>query len=120
MDVNKSQSGGTDPARRRAEGDAGLTGANRQRSRRAQLSSQPSADVERTQAAGSHPTPSVDHAREGRGLLGDVLQLAFAHEPEPNSPAREARLQALTEAFREGSLNSPERLSRAAEKLLLG
>lgn len=120
MEVNKSQSGGSDPARRRTQAEPGLTGANRQRNRRAQLEAPANAGIGRTQPADSRNAPGVDHAREGRGLLGDALQLAFAHEPVQNSPAREARLRALTEAFREGSLNSPERLSRAAERLLLG
>ncbi len=120
MEVNNGQAGRNDPAQRRTQVEPGVTGANRPRSRGAQVNAQPSSEVDTKRPVGSESLPEVDHARRSRLPIGDVLQLAHAHEPEEFSPAREARLRALTEAFRAGNLNSPERIFRAAEKMLQG
>ena len=77
------------------------------------------AEIDRYQAA---QRAAVDKSQSGSkpSHVSDELQLSHSGESESTSPAREARLQALTEAFREGSLNTPERMSLAAEKILQG
>ncbi len=112
MEVNNRQPGGTEPSRRGSSADDNVTGSNRQRARRAELEAQP----HNVRGADQEP---VHGARAEHGRQADRLELSHASR-EQVSPAREARLRALTEAYREGSLNSPERLSLAAEKLLLG
>jgi len=52
--------------------------------------------------------------------VADQLQLSHDGGTEGTSPERKARLGELIRAFRVGNLNSPERVSLAAEKILLG
>ena len=59
---------------------------------------------------------------EGRTVGGDVLELSGTaqHPTEALDLEREKRVEALRDAFLEGSLNTPERIENAATRILGG
>jgi len=61
---------------------------------------------------------NAEHAREER----DEVRLTAAAQPasEPSTAEREARVRELAEAHRMERLHTPERIERAAQRLLEG
>jgi len=117
MEVHGRQPGNPNSARERYEqGQERLTEAARARVARAReiLEGLPEVRQEALREARGDATDE----RQG----GDVLELSAGatRDVEALDLEREKRVEALREAFLEGSLNSPERIEQAAARMLGG
>src|SRR5215470_11323224 len=68
-----------------------------------------------------HRTAGADEARDERATRDEIRLTAAAENAREPSPAeREARVRELAEAHRMERLHTPERIERAAQRLLEG
>lgn len=88
------------------------------RAARESLASVRQAELERVERRSSDETREVEERQAHRDEI--VLSAAARAANEPSTAEREARVRELAEAHRMERLHTPERLERAAQRLLEG
>ncbi len=122
MDIQGNQPGSERTKRAYEQQQRALIDANRAlvRSARENLSTASKQRLENLQQARDSRVGDV--AASSKGSRGDELELSAAARAasEPSTAEREARVRELSEAHRMERLHTPERIERAAQRLLEG
>ncbi len=119
MQVNNNQPGGSGPLRKRLAHEESPSTDGAQQSRRARLEAK-AGSINHAPLAERKAIQSARPENAERAARNDRLELAHTSDAQQTDPARAARIEALSEDFRSGVLNTRERLEQSARNILLG